>query len=147
MPIRTKGGVYKTCIRPVLLYGGKTWASLKTHEQKLHIMEMRMLRWSGGVTLKDKIRNEHVRGSFKVVPIAGKLKESRLRWYGHVMRGSDNDVVKKCLSMATQTRERGRPKTTWMTNVQKDMKNSDLSTNDAYNWKEWRLRIGKADPA
>ncbi|XP_039297784.1 uncharacterized protein LOC120354523 [Nilaparvata lugens] len=147
MPIRTKGRVYKTCIRPVLLYGGGTWASLKTHEQKLHTKEMRMLRWSGGVTLKDKIRNEHVRGSFKVAPIAEKLKESRLRWYGHVMRGPDDHVVKKFLSMAKQTRKRGRPKTTWMTNVQKDMTNLDLSTNDAYNRKEWRLRIGKADPA
>ncbi|CAG4930367.1 unnamed protein product [Parnassius apollo] len=59
MPIRTKGKVYKTAVRPVLLYGSETWASTKIHERKLHVTEMRMLRWAGGVTLKDIVRNEH----------------------------------------------------------------------------------------
>ncbi|KAM3955317.1 uncharacterized protein ACR2FA_010780 [Aphomia sociella] len=147
MPIRTKGKVYKTAVRPVLLYGSETWATTKTHEQKLHTTEMRMLRWAGGVTLKDKVRNEYVRGSFKVAPITEKISESRLRWYGHVIRRSNSHVVKKCLSIDTQKRGRGRPQTTWMTCVQRDMKKCGLSIDEAYQWSKWRLKIKKADPA
>ncbi|XP_060810060.1 uncharacterized protein LOC132904162 [Amyelois transitella] len=147
MPVRTKGKVYKTAVRPVLLYGSETWASKQTQEHKLHTTEMRMLRWAGGVTLKDKVRNEHIRGSFKVAPITEKLKESRLRWFGHVMRRPEDHAVKKCLSMATLKRGKGRPLTTWMSNVQRDMKELGLSTDDAYQRKKWRLKIRKADPA
>ena len=48
--------------------------------------KMRMLRWTCGVTKKDKIRNEHVRGSVKVAPVAEKITENRLKLYGHVRR-------------------------------------------------------------
>ncbi|KAM3964580.1 LOW QUALITY PROTEIN: uncharacterized protein ACR2FA_001549 [Aphomia sociella] len=143
MPIRTKGKVYKTAVRPVLLYGSETWVTTKTHEQKLHTTEMRMLRWAVGVTLKDKVGNEYVRGSFKVAPITEKISESS-RWYGHVIRISNSHVVKKCLSIATQ--KRGR-QTTWMTCVQRDMKKCGLSTDEAYQRSKWRLKIKKADPA
>ena len=34
------------------------------------------------VTKKDNIRNEHVRGSVKVVPVT-KIIAKRLKWYGH----------------------------------------------------------------
>ncbi|CAH2103820.1 unnamed protein product [Euphydryas editha] len=119
MPIRTKGKVYKTVVTPILLCGSETWASKKVHKQKLHTTEMRMLRWAGGVALKDKVRNEHV--SFKIVPITEKITESRRRWYGHVMCRPDDHIVKKCLSIATKRRGRGRPQITWMTNVRKDM--------------------------
>ncbi|KAM3955544.1 uncharacterized protein ACR2FA_012596 [Aphomia sociella] len=108
---------------------------------------MRMLRWAGGVTLKDKVRNEHIRGSFKVAQIADKVKESRLRWYGHILRREDDHVVKKCLTMATNKRGRGRPQTTWLTKVHKDMREMGLTEGDAKERSIWRRMIGKADPA
>ena len=38
------------------------------------------------MTRKDKIRNEHIRGTVKVERLGMKMSEGRLRWYGHVMR-------------------------------------------------------------
>ncbi|XP_048006662.1 uncharacterized protein LOC125242006 [Leguminivora glycinivorella] len=146
MPVRTKGTVYKTAIRPAILYGTETWAAKNVHTQKLHTAEMRMLRWSSGVTLKDKVRNEYIRGSLKVAPITDKLAETRLRWYGHVMRRPEDFVVKKCLSIATSKRGSGRPPATWLTTVQRDMKTLSLQCNDVYDRNKWCDMIKKADP-
>lgn len=85
MPIKTKGKIYKTAIRPALLYGAECWTTKKVHENQMHVNEMKMLRWAGGVTRLDKVRNEYIRGSFKVAPIHEKLKKTRLRWYGHIL--------------------------------------------------------------
>ncbi|PIO71067.1 hypothetical protein TELCIR_07040 [Teladorsagia circumcincta] len=52
-------------------------------------MEAKMLRWTAGVTRLDRILNDAIRERFGVAPIADKMREARLRWYGHVLRGSD----------------------------------------------------------
>ena len=44
-----------------------------------------MLRWMCRHTRKDKIRNEDFRGKV-VAEIEGKMRENRLRWFGHVKR-------------------------------------------------------------
>ena len=77
---------YRTVKRPALVYGADTWATTKCQEMRLDVNEMRMLRWMCGVTKKDQMRNEHVRGSVKVSPVTEKITEKRLECYGHVKR-------------------------------------------------------------
>ncbi|XP_039755304.1 uncharacterized protein LOC120630225 [Pararge aegeria] len=72
IPLKIKGKLYKTAIRPAILYGTECWAATKKHSTKLHTTEMRMLRWSAGVTRLDKIKNEYVRGSYGITPIVHK---------------------------------------------------------------------------
>ncbi len=66
MPVKLKGKVYKTVIRPAMLYGADPWATTKRQEKQIEVTEMRMLRWMCGVTRKEKIRNEHIRGTTRV---------------------------------------------------------------------------------
>ena len=47
---------------------------------------MKMLKFAMGVTRKDKIINEYIRGTIKVEWLGMKMREVKLRWYGHVMR-------------------------------------------------------------
>ncbi|XP_039276063.1 uncharacterized protein LOC120349649 [Nilaparvata lugens] len=114
MPVPIKGKVYKAAVRPAMLYGSECWPLKKQQEDRLHSAEMKMLRWAGGVTRLDHIRNTHVRGSFRVAPVYEKIMEGRLRWYGHVNRRSPNHMTRKVLDMETQPRGRGRPRLTWL---------------------------------
>nr|XP_032528356.1 zinc finger protein 852-like [Danaus plexippus plexippus] len=50
IPTKLKGIIYKSIIRPVLLYGSECWPTLSRHTQELHVTEMKMLRWMCGVT-------------------------------------------------------------------------------------------------
>ena len=79
--VRVKGKVYKTVVRPAMMYGADTWAVKKAQEKKLDVSEMRMLRWMSGVTKLDRIGNERIRGTTKVGEISKKVQESRLKWY------------------------------------------------------------------
>ena len=63
MPVKLKGKVYKTVVRPALLYGAETWATTRGEESRLEVNYMKMLRWMGGVTSRDEIRIEHIRGT------------------------------------------------------------------------------------
>ena len=74
-----QGKVYRTVVRPVLMYGAETWALKKAQEKKFDVAEMRMLRWMCGVTKLDKIRNERIRGTTKVGEITKKVQERRLK--------------------------------------------------------------------
>ena len=48
-----------------------------------------------GVTKKDKIRNEHARGSVKVELVTNKITQKRLKWYGRRARTKGLCKVKK----------------------------------------------------
>ncbi len=42
--LRVKRKVYKTIVRPAMMYGAETWAVKKAQEKKLEVAEMMMLR-------------------------------------------------------------------------------------------------------
>ena len=72
---------------------------------------LRMLRWMSGVTKLDRIRNERIRGITNVGEMSKKVQESRVKWYGHVLRREDEYVGKRVMAMDVPgNRRRGRPK-------------------------------------
>ncbi|KAK3524460.1 hypothetical protein QTP70_029307 [Hemibagrus guttatus] len=83
---RIKGEVYRTVVRPAMLYGLETVSLRKRQESELEVAELKMLRFSLGVTRLDRIRNEYIRGTAHVGRLGDKVRETRLRWFGHVQR-------------------------------------------------------------
>ncbi|KAG5571307.1 hypothetical protein H5410_061073 [Solanum commersonii] len=92
IPSRLKGKFYR--VRPALLYGAECWPVKNAHVQKMHVAEMRMLRWMCGHTRSDKIRNEVIREKVGVASVVDKLREARLRWFGHVKRQAETPQVR-----------------------------------------------------
>ncbi|PIO72155.1 hypothetical protein TELCIR_05923 [Teladorsagia circumcincta] len=55
-----------------------------------------MLRWTAGVTRLDHVRDDTIRERFGVAPVTDKMREARLRWYGHALRADDESVSANC---------------------------------------------------
>jgi hypothetical protein len=73
-----------------VLYGSECYATKVRDERRLHVTEMRMLRWMCGVS-----SNEYIRGSLKVAPVNEKMRSNRLAWYGHVLRRDESHIIKR----------------------------------------------------
>ena len=71
-----------------------------------------------GIAMKDRRTNEELRLLVGVDPITTVLRSDRLRWYGYVMRKSDEDWVMKCMEFRVEGR---RPRRTWLECVEADM--------------------------
>ena len=130
-----------------MMYGSETWAMKKIQEKKVDVAEMRMLRWMCGVTRKDKIRNELIRGTVKVAEISSKMQERRLNWYGHVMRRDENYVGRKAMTMEVEgRRRRGRPKLRWKDKLREDMSEKGLVENQVADKNNWKRLARNSDP-
>ncbi|KAK3514022.1 hypothetical protein QTP70_001284 [Hemibagrus guttatus] len=68
---RIKGKVYRTVVRPAMLYGLETVSLRKRLESELELAELKILRFSLGVTRLDRIRNEYIRGTAHVGRLGG----------------------------------------------------------------------------
>ena len=147
MPVRLKGKVYRTVVRPVVLYGSECWPIKKTQVLRLMVAEMRMIRWMCGYTRMDRIRNEVIRDLVKVAPIEGKMRETRLRWFGHVKRRSVDAPVRSCERINTPVgkRGRGRPKKSLDEVIRDDLKVAGLTEDLSQDRRLWRDKIKVLD--
>ena len=125
----------------------ETVAMTERQMRKMEVLELKMVRWVLGVTRKDKIRNEYVRGTAKTAKLGDKLWNARLRWYGHVKRREENYLGKRMMEMAEPgIRKRGRPSRRWMDLVREDMERVGARKGDEVDQVKWRILSGCGDP-
>uniref|UniRef100_A0A1B0D0G9 Uncharacterized protein n=1 Tax=Phlebotomus papatasi TaxID=29031 RepID=A0A1B0D0G9_PHLPP len=122
----TKIMIYKTVVRPVVLYGCETWTLSKIDEERLAVFERRVLRRIFG-PVKDgtdswRIRhNQEIYSLYAEPNIIGHLKASRLRWAGHLQRMDNARVTKRLYdSKPMGSRRVGRPRITWEQDIDDD---------------------------
>jgi len=147
LPARVKGKIYKVVVRPAMLYGLETVALRKKDEAELEVAELKMLRYSLGVTRMDKIRNQYIRGTAHVGSLGAKIREARLRWFGHVLRRETEYIGRRMLEMDLPgRRRRGRPKRRYMDAVKEDLNEVGASVEDAGDRMRWGKMIRCGDP-
>ncbi|KAL6532685.1 hypothetical protein OROGR_013668 [Orobanche gracilis] len=129
-----------------MLYGSECWAMKKTLESKLEAAEMRMLRWSCGRTMMDRIPNGVFRNVLEVAPISAKVREERLGWFGHVRRRPTSAPVRMVESLlVVGGRRRGRPRRSWEEQLKLDLKALNLSETMTVDRCSWRRHISVVD--
>ena len=122
VPITLKDKVYKTVIKPTMTCGAECWEVRKKDENRLHVAEMRMLRWIRGKTRKDHVRNQIIPEDAKVCQMSTFLRQKRLNLYGHIRRREEDNLSIQIMDMVVPgKRRRGRPRRRWIDNNREDM--------------------------
>jgi len=107
-----------------------------------------MLRWIFGLTPNERKRNDDVRRIIGVACITDKVREARLRWYGHIQRREEVDCVKRILEADVHgQRSRGRQRKRWTDVVKYNTEDLWLTVEDTGNRAEWRRKTQVADPS
>lgn len=143
--------IYKTVIRPVVVYGCEAWTLTKQDINRLRIFERRILRRICGPELIQgawrRRKNQDLLNFLHGEDIVRFIKAQRIRWLGHLSRMNDSRVVKKVAEWTpANTRPKGRPRKRWREDVV-----ADLRRIGAGNWREvvedrvqWRQLIHQA---
>ena len=80
--------------------------------------------------------------------VKDKIKESRLRWYGHVKRSGDDSFLKNIMDAEVRgRRSQGRQRKRWIDLVRQDMKTIGITKQDTQRRSLWRRSIHVADPS
>ena len=73
-----------------------------------------MIRWMCGMTLKDGKTSEELRERLGVVSVSKRVRQNKLRWFGHVERKDEDDWVSACRDFSVAGEKgRGRGRNTW----------------------------------
>uniref|UniRef100_A0A1U7YLA6 Uncharacterized protein LOC104250021 n=1 Tax=Nicotiana sylvestris TaxID=4096 RepID=A0A1U7YLA6_NICSY len=104
VPLRLKVKFYRVVVRPAMLYGAECWPVKNSHVQKMRVAEMRMC----GYTRRNRIKNDAIRDRVGVTSVEDKMRESRLRWFGHIKRRNIDAPVRRCERLAMESLRRGR---------------------------------------
>lgn len=137
---KVKIRIYKTIIRPTTLYGCEVWTLNQQYANKLLIWERKILRRIfGGIKEGEEWRrrtNEEVYELYKEPPITNIIKQSRLRWLGHLGRMTEERIPRRVFRETAEGRNRrGRPQREWFQDVKEDLKALKVK-----NWEELAIR-------
>jgi len=141
--------LYKTLIRPILTYGCENWAFTGMAIKQIDIFERKVLRRIYGPTKEgDQWRKRYNAEIYEDIAISNYVRIKRLQWAGHVVIMKDQRIPNKMISARFEGRRRkGRPRTRWEDQVQKDAKGL-LGVRGwrriAQEREEWKARIEEA---
>lgn len=128
--------IYRTIIRPTLMYAAETLSMTKKQEEELRIIERKVMRIIlGPIKLSD---TEYRRRTNQELSqeigddVVKKIKQQRAKWLGHIWRAGPGSVIYEVLDWKLgRTKRRGRPRSTWIQEVEQDLNGIGI-----INWKD-----------
>jgi hypothetical protein len=135
----TKNIIYKTKLRPVLLYGSETWVFTRREENQLLVFERKVLRTISGPIIENGVYrrryNFELNREFGNPSVINVVQTSRLRYARHMIRRAE-DLPQK----PQGTRRQGRPRSRWADGVSSDSRalGAPVWTNRAKDREKWR---------
>ena len=124
---KTKCSMYRTLIKPVLLYGSESWIVLEKDASLLRVFERKVLRTIFGPINENGVfrrrYNHELEAIYGKPDIISDIKRNRLRWLGHIVRMKEGRVTRSLFMKKPPfgTRSAGRQRLTWEESVKMDL--------------------------
>ena len=106
------------------------WAMSKTDVRKIDALDQWCLHMLLGIRWYQFVRNDYVQRLTKQPKLTAIIQSRRLTLFGHIMRMDDNADAKRILLAsppADWRRQLGRPRITWLSTIQQDLKHHHLT--------------------
>jgi hypothetical protein len=120
--LQTKCKLYKTLLRPLVLYGSESWKLTKTEENKLKIFERKIygpISENGNWRSRDNGELYQLYEDSEIIKV---IKAGRLRWLGHLYRANETDPCRKVTFTKIEgRRKKGRPPVRWLDSVEQNL--------------------------
>ena len=140
LPLLTRGKVYSSCVRSVMLHAAETWAMKVDTLNHLRCNDRAMIRWICNVRAKDEVSSDSLHTKLGIQDLDVVLRTSRMRWFGHVEPSTGWIAEVRKLNVVAQKRS-GRPRKSWDEVLENDRKKLGMDSADPQNRSEWRGRL------
>ena len=137
LPLLTRGKVYSSCVRSVMLHAAETWAMKVDTLNCLRCNDCAMICWICDVRAKDEVSSDSLLTKLGIQDLDVVLRTSRLRWFGHVERSTGWIAEVHKLNVVAQKRS-GRPRKSWDEVLENDRKKLGMDSANPQNHSEWR---------
>lgn len=127
--LETKIRLFRSHIESIFLYNCEVWTVTKATENEINVFQRNLLRKILQIKWQEKITNEILYERTGTTEWSKKVKERRLKWYGHLLILPDDSPGKIALKEARKfsERPRGGQKITWIKTIDKDL--ADININ------------------
>ena len=112
LPLLTRGKVYSSCVRSVMLHAVETWAMKVDTLNRLRRNDRAMIRWICNVRTKDEVSSDSLLTKLGIQDLDVVLRTSRMRWFGHVDHSTGWIAEVRKMHVVAQKRS-GRPRKSW----------------------------------
>jgi hypothetical protein len=93
---------------------------------------MKYLRRTVNKTRRDRIRNQTIRNSLQLEPLSSYIQRHQLRWYGHMVRMSENRPPRKAWECKPAGRRgKGCPRLIWNDNMMAALEERNIDGQEA----------------
>ena len=129
VPLLTRGKVYSSCVRSVMLHAAETWAMKADTLNRLRRNDRAMIHWICNVKAKDEVSSDSLLTKLGIQDLDVVLRTGRMRWFGHVERSTGWISGVRKLNVVAQKRS-GRPRKLWDEVIKNDRKKLDMDSAD-----------------
>lgn len=125
--LATKLRIYRASVTTILMYGCETWPLLAHDIGKLEAFDQRCRRHILHISWEDRVTNTEVYRRTRGTPIGQLIRQTRLRWLGHVARMPPVRLPARALAAEGKhipgwQRRGGGQQTTWRDLIDKELR-------------------------
>ena len=128
--------MYKSLIKPILLYNSSTWGLAENDKKDLNSFHRKQLRRILNVKYPDRMRNKEVYRKTNEKPLTLEILTGRWRLFGHTLRMNVESPAHKAMynyfSQSMKPKFRGRPRVTLPSTLNRDLEQTVDISNEFY---------------